>query len=73
MTPENEDKFLDRCAQVLKTRNALIKEIDAATNPICNDETALRALDLLVEQLGQWQRAHRQLESLANKHHRLNA
>lgn len=69
----NEDKFLDHCERVIETRNALIQEIDAAIGPVCNDETALKATALLVDQLGQWQRTHRQLQQMANKHHRLHS
>ncbi len=73
LTYENENTFIDQCESMLKVRNHLIREIDAALNPVCNKETAMKATELLLDQLNQWQRAHRQLESLANKHHRLNA
>jgi hypothetical protein len=68
-----ESQVLDQCEDLLKVRNALIREIDAAINPVCNQETALKATELLLDQLAQWQRTGRQLKEMAAKHHRLNA
>lgn len=66
----NDDKFLDQCESLLQARNGLFREIDAAIGPVCNDETALKATELLLDQLARWQRTHRQLQGMANKHHR---
>ena len=69
-TDTDFDRFMDRCETLIKVRNELIHEMDAAINPVCNDATALKATELLVDQLGQWQRTGRQLQELARKHHR---
>ena len=67
-----ESQVLDQCEDLLKVRNALIREIDAAINPVCNQETVLKATELLLDQLAQWQRTGRQLKEMATKHHRLH-
>ncbi len=73
MSTATNDKFCDQCEDLLKVRNQLVREIDAAINPVCNSETALKATELLLDQLAQWQRTGRQLKETASKHHRLHA
>ena len=68
-TTSELDRFMDRCETLIKVRNELIREIDAAFNPVCNDATVEEAIDVMVDVLIAWARARRQLEDLARKHH----
>jgi hypothetical protein len=72
-TTTTSDKLIDQCETLMKLRRQLVHEIDAALNPVCNDATALKATELLIDQLNQWQRTSRQLQEMARKHHRLHA
>jgi hypothetical protein len=73
MSTTTSDKFIDQCETLVKLRRQLIHEIDSALNPVCNDDTALKATELLIDQLAQWQRTGRQLKEMARKHHLLHA
>ena len=59
ITPE---KLCDRAEQIFKLRNALWREINEAVLPVCDDESANKAKELLVDQIAQWQRMGRKLQ-----------
>ena len=59
ITPE---KLCDHAEQIFKMRNALWREINEAVLPVCDDASANKAKELLVDQAAQWQRMRRQLQ-----------
>ena len=59
ITPE---KLCDHAEQIFKLRNALWREINEAVLPVCDDESANKAMELLVDQVEQWQRMGRKLQ-----------
>ena len=59
ITPE---RLCDHAEQIYKMRNALWLEINKAVLPVSDDESANKAMELLVDQLAQWQRMGRKLQ-----------
>ena len=59
ITPE---QLCDHAEQIFNWRNALWLEITKAVGPVCDDASANKAKELLVDQVAQWQRLGHQLK-----------
>lgn len=56
------DQLCDHAEGIFKARNALWLEINKAMGPVCDDDSANKAMELLVDQVAQWQRLGHQLQ-----------
>jgi hypothetical protein len=62
MSTTTPERLCDHAEKIFKLRNALWLEINKAVGPVCDDESANKAMELLVDQLAQWQRMDRKLQ-----------
>ena len=69
MTP-TEERLCDQAEQIFRDRNLWIEMFHKAIGPVCNDEGAAKARELLIDQVAQWQRLGRELEAIKRKHYK---